>query len=164
MRRYLTLLAALALAAPSFTGCSMDIFRKAKPPKVTGEPETLTYAKELRVDLPRMTKTASGLYYLDHQIGAGEVAERNDTVCVGYVGSLADGSVFDRSGMGQPYTFVLGAGEVITGWDEGIQGMRVGGSRLLVVPPGLAYGNLSPGAGIPPNATLVFEVTLDAVH
>jgi len=132
--------------------------------QLAGEPETLQYAQKLNVQLDRMTKTPSGLLYLDRAVGTGAVAEKGKRVSVGYVGSLADGNVFDQSGPGSPYQFVLGRGAVIAGWDEGIVGMKVGGKRLLVIRPSLAYGNASPGAGIPPNATLVFEVTLDGVQ
>jgi FKBP-type peptidyl-prolyl cis-trans isomerase len=110
-----------------------------------------------------MTRTPSGLLYLDRQVGTGATAVAGRRVSVGYVGSLANGFVFDQSGMGTPIEFVLGARQVIDGWDEGIAGMKVGGRRLLVVRPSLAYGDASPGAGIPPNATLVFDVTLDGV-
>jgi FKBP-type peptidyl-prolyl cis-trans isomerase FkpA len=153
-----------ALALPPLSGCSMDTFRKQNPRQVTGEPESLKYADELKVDLSRMTRTASGLYYLDRTTGTGAVAKAGDVVSVGYVGTLADGYVFDRSGMGTPIQFTLGQAEVINGWDEGIAGMRVGGRRQLVIRPSLAYGQDSPGAGIPPNATLVFDVTLDGVE
>lgn len=142
----------------------MDIFRKQQAKQVAGEPETLKYADQLKVDLSRMTRTASGLYYLDRTIGSGAVAEPGKIVSVGYVGTLVDGVVFDRSGAGDPIQFTLGEGEVILGWDEGIAGMKVGGRRQLVIRPSLAYGNDTPGAGIPPNATLVFDITLDGVE
>ena len=165
MNRYQRIFLILAAAAlPSITGCSMDIFRKQGPKQVSGEPESLKYADELKVDLDRMTRTESGLYYLDRTTGTGATAEYGRVVSVGYVGTLVDGFVFDRSGMGSPIQFTLGEGEVIRGWDEGIAGMKVGGRRLLVIRPSLAYGNVSPGAGIPPNATLVFDVTLDGVE
>ncbi len=157
--RLFLLIAALAL--PS-TGCSMDSLRKQGAKPLAGEPETLTYSPELRVDLDKMTRTSSGLYYQDRQPGTGALAEKGKSVSVGYVGTLANGQVFDQSGAGDPIRFVLGTGQVISGWDEGIAGMRVGGRRLLVIRPSLAYGNESPGAGIPPNATLVFDVTLEA--
>jgi FKBP-type peptidyl-prolyl cis-trans isomerase len=141
----------------------MDVFRRQSGLKTAGEPETLTFARDLGVELSKMTKTESGLYYTDRKVGDGPVATVGKIVKVGYVGRLANGDVFDRSGPGQPIEFELGAGQVILGWDEGIQGMNVGGRRLLVIRPGLAYGNMSPGAGIPANATLVFDVTLDGV-
>lgn len=161
-QRIALILAAFAL--PLLPGCSLDNFRKQTPAQVTGEPETLKYADELKVDLRQMTRTASGLYYLDRTTGTGAVAEAGKIVSVGYVGTLANGVVFDRSGMGTPIQFTLGQGEVILGWDEGIAGMKVGGRRQLVIRPSLAYGGESPGAGIPPNATLVFDVTLDGVE
>jgi FKBP-type peptidyl-prolyl cis-trans isomerase FkpA len=163
MNRHLGILTVAALALLSISGCSMDMFRKKSAQQVTGEPETLKYASDLKVNLDDMTRTPSGLLYLDREVGTGPTASAGKVVKVGYVGSLANGVVFDQSGMGTPYEFTLGEGEVITGWDEGIVGMKVGGRRLLVVRPSLAYGNASPGAGIPPNATLVFDVTLDGV-
>jgi FKBP-type peptidyl-prolyl cis-trans isomerase FkpA len=144
--------------------CSLDTFRRHPPPHVTGEPETLQYASELGVRLSDMTKTASGLYYLDRRVGDSVVAQPGNRVRVAYRGWLADGKLFDQSGAGQPIEFVLGQGRVIPGWDEGIAGMRAGGHRLLVIRPGLAYGDQSPGGGIPPGATLVFDVTLVGVE
>ncbi|MEO8201272.1 MAG: FKBP-type peptidyl-prolyl cis-trans isomerase [Gemmatimonadota bacterium] len=108
-------------------------------------------------------RTSSGLYYKDRTVGSGATAEKGRNVRVAYKGWLADGHVFDQSAPGHPYDFVLGNREVIDGWDEGIVGMRQGGRRLLVIPPSLAYGQQSPGPGIPANATLVFDVTLDSV-
>jgi FKBP-type peptidyl-prolyl cis-trans isomerase len=164
MNRYLPILLITAALMLPLSGCSMDVFRKQGPLQVTGEPETLKYAPELKVDLDRMTRTPSGLLYLDREVGTGAVAVAGNVVAVGYVGSLVDGRVFDRSGMNNPIKFELGEGQVISGWDEGIAGMRVGGRRLLVIRPSLAYGDASPGAGIPANATLVFDVTLDGVE
>jgi FKBP-type peptidyl-prolyl cis-trans isomerase len=165
MNRYQrTLLILAATTLPLLPGCNLDMFRKQSARQVTGEPESLRYADELKVRLDEMTRTPSGLYYLDRTVGTGAIAEAGRVVSVGYVGTLANGFVFDRSGMGSPIQFTLGEGEVITGWDEGIAGMKVGGRRLLVIRPGLAYGQDSPGAGIPPNATLVFDVTLEAVE
>jgi FKBP-type peptidyl-prolyl cis-trans isomerase FkpA len=159
----LTIAGVALVLLPSLLGCSMDAFRKRPPVTLSGEPETLQYAPELQVELGKMTRTSSGLYYLDRLAGSGPMADYGNEVQVAYVGVLADGREFDRSGAGQPIEFTLGAGEVITGWDEGIRGMRVGGRRLLVVRPSLAYGDISPGAGIPANATLVFEVSLEGV-
>lgn len=132
--------------------------------ETSGQPEDLLYAPELQVDLSQMTRTASGLYYRDILAGRGAVAAAGQRVRVAYAGWLADGSEFDRSPDGRPYAFLLGRGQVIRGWDEGVSGMRVGGRRLLVIPPVLAYGRQSPGAGIPPNATLVFDVRLVQVQ
>ncbi len=95
----------------------------------------------------------------DETAGTGAAAQPGDTVSVDYTGKLEDGTVFDTSVGKTPYTFVLGAGNVIPGWDQGLQGMKEGGKRLLIIPPSLAYGASGNGP-IPPNATLVFEVSL----
>lgn len=97
-------------------------------------------------------------------ISDGEVATEGDMVTVNYIGSLQNGQQFENSYReGEPFTFELGAGRVIEGWDQGIEGMRVGGQRILVIPPHLAYG--SEGSGpIPPDATLVFAIELIAVE
>ncbi len=122
------------------------------------------FAATLNVDLNAMVRTASGLYYQDLQVGAGDVAVSGATVTVDYEGWLASGTKFDSSvDRGQPFTFQLGLGLVIAGWDEGVQGMRVGGIRKLVIPPSLAYGSAGVPPTIPGNATLVFEVELLAV-
>lgn len=104
---------------------------------------------------------ASGLQYLDLVIGEGIDVQRGTTVKVDYTGWLADGTKFDSSiERGQPLVFLLGYGHVIRGWDEGLIGMRVGGTRRLIVPPQLAYGPGGAPPSIPPNATLTFEVKL----
>jgi len=96
----------------------------------------------------------------DVVVGTGELVESGDILSVHYVGTLTDGRVFDSSvDRGTPFSFVLGLGQVIRGWDEGLQGMRVGGKRRLTISPEYAYG--PQGAGpIPPNSTLIFEVEL----
>ncbi|CBW74777.1 Peptidyl-prolyl cis-trans isomerase (EC 5.2.1.8) [Mycetohabitans rhizoxinica HKI 454] len=105
--------------------------------------------------------TASGLQYDDLTKGAGAQAQAGQTVSVHYTGWLIDGQKFDSSkDRNQPFSFALGAGMVIRGWDEGVQGMRVGGVRRLTIPPQLGYGARGAGGVIPPNATLVFEVEL----
>ncbi len=95
----------------------------------------------------------------DLVIGTGEEAKMGDRVTVHYKGTLTEGTEFDSSYNKQPFTFTLGSGEVIKGWDEGIVGMKVGGKRKLIIPPDLAYGNTQQG-NIPPNSTLIFEVEL----
>ena len=111
------------------------------------------------------TTTASGLQYEDSVPGTGATAMRGQTVTVHYTGWLYEngnaGRKFDSSkDRGDPFEFSLGAGSVIAGWDEGVQGMRVGGTRRLVIPPQLGYGARGAGGVIPPNATLLFEVEL----
>jgi FKBP-type peptidyl-prolyl cis-trans isomerase len=117
------------------------------------------FAPQLGVDLDQMTRTNSGLYLQDLEIGTGAVAEADSTVSVHYTGRLVDGWTFDTSAGRQPITFVLGARQVIAGWDEGLKGMQVGGRRKLVIPSHLAYGKKGSGP-IPAYATLVFDVVL----
>lgn len=115
-----------------------------------------------------MPTTASGLQYEDTTPGTGKDATAGRAVRVHYTGWLQDasqpngrGRKFDSSkDRNDPFEFRLGAGEVIRGWDEGVQGMKEGGTRVLVIPPELGYGARGAGGVIPPNATLVFEVEL----
>lgn len=101
----------------------------------------------------------------DIVVGEGAEAVPGTQVTVNYVGMLPDGTIFDASANhGQPFTFSLGAGQVIPGWEQGVAGMKVGGKRQLVIPPELAYGARGAGDVIPPNATLVFEVELVGVQ
>jgi len=104
--------------------------------------------------------TPSGLSITDIVVGDGAEAVSGETVTVNYRGTLANGKEFDSSYGRGPFSFPLGAGRVIRGWDEGVAGMRVGGKRKLVIPPDLAYGERGAGGVIPPNATLTFEVEL----
>jgi FKBP-type peptidyl-prolyl cis-trans isomerase len=105
------------------------------------------------------------LLILDEVIGTGTEAKSGDTVTVHYTGWLTDGTKFDSSvDRNEPFTFNLGAGEVIPGWDAGVAGMKEGGKRKLTIPPELAYGARGAGSQIPPNATLVFEVELLQVN
>ena len=107
------------------------------------------------------TVTASGLTYVDHTVGGGEAAVAGKMATVHYTGWLENGTKFDSSvDRGQSFSFPLGAGQVIKGWDEGVQGMKVGGKRKLTIPPGLGYGARGAGGVIPPNATLIFDVEL----
>ena len=102
-----------------------------------------------------------GLKFTDDQVGTGTEAQTGKTVAVHYTGWLADGTKFDSSrDRNQPFSFPLGQGQVIKGWDEGVAGMKVGGKRTLLIPPDLGYGARGAGGVIPPNATLKFEVEL----
>ncbi len=117
----------------------------AGPTKVTGAP----------------TKTASGLEYWDLKVGTGAEAKTGHKVKVDYTGWLTNGKQFDSSVGKRPFEFMLGAGQVIKGWDEGVAGMKIGGKRQLKIPAALAYGSRGVGNGlIPPNSTLVFDVQL----
>ncbi len=101
----------------------------------------------------------------DLVVGTGPEAKKGQTVSVHYTGWLTDGKKFDSSkDHGQPFSFALGRGQVIQGWDEGVVGMKVGGKRKLTLPPELGYGARGAPPEIPPNATLVFEVELLAVY
>ena len=104
----------------------------------------------------------SGLQIQDEVVGTGAAAVAGEMVTVNYTGTLADGKKFDSSyDHGEPFSFILGAGQFIRGWDEGVAGMKVGGKRKLTIPPELGYGNQNVGNGlIPPNSTLIFEVEL----
>jgi FKBP-type peptidyl-prolyl cis-trans isomerase len=122
----------------------------ASPPKVQGMPK----------------KLCSGLEYIDIKQGTGPVAKSGSTANVYYTGWVQGGQKFDSSydhGT-QPFSVPLGQGQVIEGWDQGLIGMRAGGTRRLIIPPDLAYGNQSPqGSNIPANATLIFDVTVVSV-
>ena len=114
-------------------------------------------------DAQETITTASGLSYIDTKPGDGTAAKAGQNVVVHYTGWLyengAKGDKFDSSvDRGQPFSFPLGAGRVIRGWDEGVAGMKPGGQRTLIIPPALGYGAAGAGGVIPPNATLLFEV------
>jgi peptidylprolyl isomerase len=120
------------------------------------EPQVAT-----QVDEGDFITTESGLKYYDFVTGTGNVPVTGQTVAVHYTGWLIDGTQFDSSlDRGEPFSFVLGEGNVIPGWDEGVATMKVGGKRQLVIPPELGYGDQGGGNVIPPGATLIFEVEL----
>jgi FKBP-type peptidyl-prolyl cis-trans isomerase len=109
--------------------------------------------------------TPTGLLMSDLTLGTGDEASKGQSVDVHYTGWLVSGEKFDSSkDHGEPFAFVLGGGQVIRGWDEGVQGMKVGGTRKLTIPPQLGYGARGAGGVIPPNATLVFEVELIGIR
>ena len=116
--------------------------------------------------IPHVTKGSNKLQITDEVVGTGAEATSGKSVSVSYTGTLANGTVFDATDKngGQPFTFQLGGGQVIKGWDEGVVGMKVGGTRKLVIPPSLAYGSRGAGSTVPPNSTLTFVIKLLSVQ
>jgi peptidylprolyl isomerase len=144
-----TAFAAALFAAPAF----------AQDPKPTPAPEAAKKSES------KMTKTPSGLQYEDTKVGTGASPQKGQTCVMNYTGWLwengAKGKKFDSSlDRGTPFSFPIGQGRVIKGWDEGVATMKVGGQRVLLIPPDLGYGSRGAGGVIPPNATLIFEVEL----
>jgi FKBP-type peptidyl-prolyl cis-trans isomerase FkpA len=132
-------------------------------------PYPAAFAAETQADVPtaeaateeaKTVTTKSGLKYQDLVVGDGETATAKKTVTVNYRGTLENGTLFDESYGREPFSFLLGGGQVIKGWDEGVQGMKIGGKRKLIIPAKLGYGAAGAGDVIPPNATLIFEVEL----
>ncbi len=128
----------------------------------SGDPSLVSFAPGLGVDLTAMERKDSGLYIQDLQPGTGETASVGRQVTVHYTGWLPNGTQFDTSRTRTPFTFTLGSGVVIEGWDEGLVGMKVDGIRKLVIPSHMAYGEQGRGA-IPPNSVLVFDVELISI-
>jgi peptidylprolyl isomerase len=117
------------------------------------------YAAEKKVE--KMMTTDSGLKYVDEMVGTGAAPTRGKQVTVHYTGTLENGTKFDSSvDRKQPFKFIIGVGQVIKGWDEGVMTMKVGGKRKLIIPANLGYGARGAGGVIPPNATLLFDVEL----
>jgi FKBP-type peptidyl-prolyl cis-trans isomerase FkpA len=124
---------------------------------------TVTYGLEAEVTLAEMTRHERGFYYKDIEVGTGAEADAGRTVAVDYVVRLADGREVDRMDSDRPLRFRVGDETMVDAFDSGVRGMRVGGTRQLVVPPRLAYG--ARGAGpVPPNAVLVMMVRLERVE
>jgi FKBP-type peptidyl-prolyl cis-trans isomerase len=153
--------------------CAGDTAPEPEPePAMTEEvappvaaPMATTFAQELNVELEGMERTESGLRYDVRKEGSGAIVAPGQTAVVHYTGWLPDGTKFDSSrDRGEPFSFSVGAGQVIPGWDEGVAGMKVGEERKLVIPPDLGYGAAGAGGAIPPNATLVFDVELLAIQ
>ncbi|HUQ46900.1 MAG TPA: FKBP-type peptidyl-prolyl cis-trans isomerase [Gemmatimonadaceae bacterium] len=158
----MTRLRALALGTVSlalaFTAaCSLGGSLESEDPATV---EETTFAASLGVDLTKSTQITNGAYIRDLVVGTGPMVTTGDSVSVKYTGWLANGTQFDsNTGSATPYGVRLGAGKVIAGWDKGIPGMRVGGTRQLLIPPVLAYGYYSVGP-IPANSVLVFTVQI----
>lgn len=148
------------LAAVLFTALAVSAQTPAHKPTQAVRPNTNAPTKVTGDGV----KTSSGLQYWDIKVGTGEAATAGSRVKVHYTGWLDTGKKFDSTvDAHQPYSFNLGKSEVIKGWDEGIEGMKVGGKRQLRIPPELAYGEDGHPPQVPPNATLTFDVQLLAV-
>jgi FKBP-type peptidyl-prolyl cis-trans isomerase len=153
MRRLVPLLA-LTVAAAACGSSSTE-------PAAAVPIEQTTFAPSLGVDLAQSTRLPSGLYYRDLVAGSGTTLASGQTVGMRYVGTFANGEEFDSNPAPKPiFSFRLGAGQVIKGWDQGLVGMKVGGKRQLIIPPALGYGPNDYGP-IPGNSVLVF--TVDAI-
>ena len=114
-----------------------------------------------KVAAAKTVTTASGLKYVDVKVGSGASPVKGKQVKVHYTGTLENGKKFDSSvDRNEPFSFVIGVGQVIPGWDEGVMSMKVGGKRKLIIPSKLGYGAAGAGGVIPPNATLLFDVEL----
>ncbi|MEE9207723.1 MAG: FKBP-type peptidyl-prolyl cis-trans isomerase [Gemmatimonadota bacterium] len=158
-------LAGFALLLTAGAGCadsgSDSETPEAAVPETAGLAVSPDFAAELGVDLESMTRSASGLYKQDLADGIGLSARPGHLVVIRYTGWIPNGEQFDSSEDDpEPYTFPLGAGRAIEGWEEGIAGMRIGGKRRLVIPPQLGYGSRGVPGNVPPNATLVYEIEL----
>lgn len=129
-----------------------------------GQPQAtlqVASANSTENNMEDVVTTDSGLQYVDIVEGVGATPNTGDTVVVHYTGTLENGNKFDSSrDRGQPFSFKVGVGQVIKGWDEGVGSMKVGGRRKLIIPPDLGYGARGAGGVIPPNATLIFDVEL----
>jgi peptidylprolyl isomerase len=148
--RFRAIAVALSLG---LAGCVLS-GKKPAPPRASA-------AAEEPVNMSKAVTTASGLSYIDTQVGTGPSPKTGQVVVVHYTGRLADGTKFDSSiDRGQPFSFVIGTGQVIKGWDEGVATMKVGGKRRLVIPPQLGYGPRGFSNVIPPNSVLHFDVEL----
>ena len=133
--------------------------------------EDIDFDPALEIDLSAMTRTASGLYFQDLTVGDGVMATAGNTVVVDYSGWLPNGTLFDSGtssdwkdpSTGAHIPFILGVGGVIAGFDEGVQGMREGGTWNLVIPPAIGYGAMATG-NIPANSVLIFRITLTEIQ
>lgn len=152
------------LAVVGLTGCGTQAQNAPKEPAAAGaQPAAQTQAgqKEASADSKASKAKSDELVIEDEVVGEGAAAKRGDRVTVHYTGRLVNGTKFDSSrDSNRPFVFMLGGGQVIKGWDMGIEGMKVGGKRKLSIPPHFGYGADGAGGVIPPNATLLFDVEL----
>ena len=131
-------------------------------PEVIEVIEETNFAPSLNIDLGSMTRTSSGLYIETISEGTGEPAVAGNDATVLYVGFLSNGDVFDSSDQSGPFNFILGTGGAVDGFDEGVLGMKLGGIRLIIMPPSLGYGNSARGS-IPAGSILIFRIELESI-
>lgn len=157
-------------SAQADNGTTAIELEQAETPKTPSNPllaqgiavqPKLTVAQNMANSDEQVVTTDSGLQYVDIVPGEGASPQKGQKVVVHYTGTLEDGTKFDSSrDRNSPFTFTIGVGQVIKGWDEGVASMKVGGRRQLIIPPDLGYGSRGAGRVIPPNATLIFDVEL----
>ena len=140
------IVAGLVVVAASFMACGDDM---TGPQAI----EDAEFASSLGINLANFTRTSSGLYYEDIAEGSGDPAAAGQEVEVSYAGWLTDGTEFDRGA----FSFILGARQVVAGFDEGVTGMKVGGIRRIIIPPALGYGSQGSGP-VPPNSIMIFRI------
>jgi FKBP-type peptidyl-prolyl cis-trans isomerase FkpA len=155
------LFAAACALLVSLAGCGDS---GTTTPPMGSDPAATTYASSLGVNISAMTKVNSSLYIQDLVVGTGATAASGHVLGVTYTGWLVDGAQFDSNVGKALYTFTLGAGTVIGGWDQGLAGMKLGGTRLLAIGSALGYGTKGSPPSIPSNSTLVFKVQLDSLQ
>jgi FKBP-type peptidyl-prolyl cis-trans isomerase len=159
------LLSAAVLATALASGCGAKPAAESTQPAQPAAEAPPVEAASPAPESPGTTADVTELKIEDVKVGTGAEAKKGTKATVNYTGWLTDGTKFDSSlDSGQPFTFTVDGGEVIKGWDEGVEGMKVGGIRKLTIPADLGYGAQGAGGVIPPNATLVFEVELLAVN
>jgi FKBP-type peptidyl-prolyl cis-trans isomerase len=163
MLKRLRIIAAMSSVLALMTAACFGQSDTAKAKKISKPAHAATSGPTKVTGAPK--RTVSGLEYWDIVAGTGPTAATGQKVKVHYTGWLLSGKQFDSSiPSGKPFSFTLGAREVIKGWDEGVAGMKVGGKRQLRIPPDLAYGDRGYPGAIPPNATLIFDVQLLGVQ